>query len=74
MLEVLIITIMPRDYHKTPWVDTHRAEGLVTLLDDLLDLSQHCNLCVLQLLLLLCGVCNTHAVRGLCFLSLTCGT
>lgn len=44
-----------------------RAEGLVALFDDVLQLSQHCDLCVLQLQLLGGGVRDASAIRGLCF-------
>lgn len=45
----------------------HRAEGLIALFDDVLQLSQHCDLCVLQLQLLGGGVSYASAIGGLCF-------
>lgn len=44
---------------------SHRANGLITLFDDVLQLPQHCDLCVLKLLLLSGGVCYTSLVGGL---------
>lgn len=46
-------------------VCSDRAEGLVALFDDVLQLSQHCDLCVLQLQLLSGSVCYTCLVGGL---------
>lgn len=42
-----------------------RAEGLVALLDEVLQLSQHGDLGVLQVQLLSGGVCDAGAVGGL---------
>lgn len=47
-----------------------RAEGLVALFDDVLQLSQHCDLSVLQLQLLCGGICYACLVGGLRFISL----
>lgn len=51
-------------------VCSDRAEGLVTLFDDVLQVSQHCDLCVLQLQLLSGGVCYTRLVGSLGLLGL----
>lgn len=51
-------------------VCSDRAEGLIALFDDVLQLSEHRDLCVLQLLLLGDGVRYTCPVGGLRLISL----
>lgn len=51
-------------------VGTYRADRLVRLLDDLLDLPQNRDLHVLQLLVLCGGICDAGPVCGLRLLSL----
>lgn len=57
------------------WVElecccSHRTDGLVALLDDVLQLSQHCHLGVLQLQLLRGSIRYTGLVGGLGFICL----
>lgn len=49
---------------------SNRTDGLVTLLDDVLQLSQHCHLCVLQLQLLRGSVRYASLVGSLGFICL----
>lgn len=51
-------------------VCSDRAERLVALLDDVLQLPQHRDLGVLQLQLLRGGVCYARPVGGLCLVRL----
>lgn len=51
-------------------VCSNRTDGLVALLDEVLQLPQHCDLCVLQLQLVRGGVCYTGLVGRLRFIRL----
>ena len=51
-------------------VCSNRTDGLVALLDDVLQLSQHGHFCVLQLQLLRGRICYTGLVSSLGFIRL----